>query len=144
VEGPRSFRSNSMNPLQTLPAVEIAIKAEYQSNAVPLHDRNVNSVARRHRHRILDYLRRAQDVGFLDGDHFVDHFQRHLKRWPDGFALINRRITVENLLQDFSVSDETLPRRNEALQDNLYFGLVGMRGADQVHRNIGIYEDQPS
>ena len=41
----RPFGSNPMNPLQTGPAIEIAIEAEDRSDAMALHDCDVDGIA---------------------------------------------------------------------------------------------------
>jgi hypothetical protein len=43
-------------------------------------------------------------------------------------------------LQHFNVGDEALPRRNQALQDDVCLCLVGMCRANQVHGDIRIDE----
>jgi hypothetical protein len=81
---------------------------------------------------------------FLDRQHFVDYFQRNLKRRPDGFTPVHRGVAVEDLLQHFGVRDQTLPRCNQTLQDDLRFRFVRMRSPDQIHGNVGVHQDQPS
>jgi hypothetical protein len=108
----RRSLSNPVDPPQAGPAVEITIKAQYRTNTVTLHHGNMDGIAGRHHGRILSDLRRAQHVGLLDRDHVVNHFQSNLKGWPDRIAPVNGRVAVKNLLQYFSVRDQTLPRCN--------------------------------
>ena len=136
------FRSDPVDPLNPRPSVEISVKAQNRSNTVVLHDRNVRGVPGRQERTILGDLPRTQDYGFLNGNHLVDDVQGNVERRSDGFAPVNSRVTVENLLQYLSISDETLPRSDQALQDNLGLCLVRMCGSDQVHRDVGIDEDQ--
>jgi len=119
-----------MNPLNTRPAVEITVEAQNRSNAVALHDSNMEGVAGRHQRAILGDLPGTQNLRLPDGDHFVDDIQRNLQGWSDRFSFFNSRITMENLLQHFSVGNETLPRCNQALQDDLCIGLVWVRRSD--------------
>jgi hypothetical protein len=70
----------------------------------------------------------ARSLRFSDGNHFVDDVQSYLERGSDGLSLINGRIPMENLLQHFSVGDKTLPRCNQAFQDDLRLCLVRMCG----------------
>jgi hypothetical protein len=43
---------------------------------------------------------------------------------------------MENLLQHFSINDETLPRCNQALQNHLCFSLVRMGRSNQARRDV--------
>jgi hypothetical protein len=61
-----------VDPLKTRPAVEISVEAQDRSNAVALHNRNVHRVTGRNQGTILGDLSSAQNLGFPDGDHFVD------------------------------------------------------------------------
>ena len=127
---PRWFHSDPVDPLKTRPAVEIAVKAQNRSNAMALHNRDVHGVAGRQQRTILGDLSGTQNLRLLDGDHFVDDVQHHLEGWSDGFALFNSRLSMENLLQHFGVSNETLPRRNQALQNHLCLSFVRVRRSD--------------
>jgi len=49
---------------------------------------------------------------------------------------------MENLLENLGVGNQTLARRNQTLQNDLGFGLVRMACTHQIHRNIGVDEDQ--
>jgi hypothetical protein len=77
------FRSDLVDPLETRPAVEITVEAQNRSNAMAFHDRNVHGVAGGQVRTILGDLPGTQDLRFLD--------------W---------------LLQDFRVSNQTLPGGN--------------------------------
>jgi len=81
---------------------------------------------------MLGDLAGTQNLRFPDGDHFIDDIQRIQRnlQGTDGFASFNSRITMENLLQHFGVGDQTLPRCNQALQDDLRIGLVWVRRPD--------------
>ena len=132
--------SDPVDPLKTRPSVEIAVETQNRSNSVALHNRNVHCVAGRHQRSMLGDLPSAQNLHFLDGDHFVDDVQRNLERRSNGFALFDSRIPMENLLQHRGISDQPLPCCNQALQDYLRLGLVWMRGSNQVHRDIRVDE----
>ena len=72
----------------------------------------------------------------------VNDVQTNLEGWSDGFPFVDCRVPMQDLLQHFRVGDQSLPRRDKAFQQNLRLRLVRMRRADEVHRDIGIDEDQ--
>lgn len=135
--------SDAVDPLETRPPVEITVEAQNRSNAVAFHDCNVHGIAGRQQRTVLSDFPGTKDIGSFDGKHFIDNVQRDLERWSNGVPPVNSRITMENLLQDFRVSDQPLPRRNQALQQQLRLCFVWMGGSYQVHRDVGVDEDQP-
>lgn len=46
--------------------------------------------------------------GTIDGQYFVNDSEQGIKSWLNGVAAIHSNITVQNLLQDFSVGDQAL------------------------------------
>lgn len=57
-----------------------------------------------------------------------------------GFAPVDRRVTVQNLLQDFRIRHQSLTRRNQPLQEDLSFRFLWMGSAEEVHRYVGIHK----
>ena len=51
-------------------------------------------------------------------------------------------VSMHNLLKHLGVSDQPPSTRNQALQQKLRFTLVRVRGADEVHGDIGVYKNQ--
>ena len=71
-----------------------------------------------------------------------DDIQYELEGRPDRFSFVDRSVPMDNLLQHLGVSHKPLPRCNQALQEKLRLGLVRVRRTNQVHRNVGVDEDQ--
>jgi len=107
-----------------------------------LHHGDVDGVARRHQRAVLCDLTGPQDVRLLDSKNIVNDVQNYLEGWPDGLPFADCRVPMQDLLQHFRVSDQPLSRRDKALQQNLSLTLMRMWSADEVHRDIGIDEDQ--
>jgi hypothetical protein len=55
--------------------------------------------------------------------------------------VINGHVAVQDLLQHLGSGDQTLGLDNGALEQCAGGILVGMRGADQVHRDVRVDED---
>ena len=91
---------------------------------------------------VLDEYLCALDVFQTNLVDLFDKLQQCVKCRLYGIVTINGGITMENLLQNFCIGNQTLTRRDQALEDHLRFGLVRMGRPYQVHRNIGIDEDQ--
>lgn len=49
---------------------------------------------------------------------------------------------MQDLLKNFRIAHESLVRGNEALQNYLCIRFVSVGSTDQIHRDIGINEDQ--
>ena len=79
---------------------------------------------------------------FSIAKYVVNNAQDHLKGRPDGLPLVDGGVAMQDLLQHFRIRDQTLARRNQTLQQDLCFRLVRMRCSDEVHRDVGIDEDQ--
>jgi len=107
-----------------------------------LHHRDMDGVARRHQRAVLCDLTGPQDVRFLDSKNLVNDVQNYLEGWGDGFSFADRRVPMQDLLQHFRISDQSLSRRDKAFQQDLRLSFVRMWRADEVHRNVGIDEGQ--
>ena len=107
-----------------------------------LHHSDVDGVPRRHRRAVLRDLTGPQDVRFLDSKNIVNDVQHNLEGWSDGFPFADCRVPMQDLLQHLRVSNQSLSGRDEAFQQNLRLTLMRMWRADEVHRDIGIDEDQ--
>ncbi len=84
-------------------------------------------VAGRQQRTILGGSPQPAKPRLLNGTHFVDDIQSTLERQSDGFTLLNRRISMEYLLQHFRVGDEELASCYQALQDDLRPGRLDLQ-----------------
>jgi hypothetical protein len=72
----------------------------------------------------------------------VHDAQQKLKRWPDGFSLAYGGVPMNHLLTHFCIRHKTVPRSDQALEENLSLTFVRLRSPDEVYRNIRIDKDQ--
>src|ERR1035437_1269707 len=136
------FRSDAVDPLQTWPAVEIGVKAEDRMNPVVFHHGDVEGVPGRKRGSMLRDLRSAQHVGSFHREDIVDDIQKRLKCPSDGISPVNGGVTAEDFLEHLRIGYQLLSRRRQSFQQNLRLRPVWMYAPHQVHRNIGVNEDQ--
>lgn len=122
-------------------AVKIGIEAEDRSNSVALHDCDVKGISSREPSPIPCDFGGAKYICFFDRNHLIDNLSGDVKCRGDSFPLADRRVAVHDFLKDFGVSDQSFSGRDQAFQNDLRFGLVGMGSANQIHRNIGIDKD---
>jgi len=106
------------------------------------HHGDVKGAAGWKQRAALRDLAGPQNVRLLDSENLVNDVQDHLERRSDSFSLVDGRVATQNLLQDFRVGNQALPRGDQAFQQDLRFRLVQMGRADQLHRDVGIDEDQ--
>src|SRR3982750_2638679 len=137
-----SIKSERVNPLEARPTVKVPVEAEDGPYPMPLHNGDVNAIACRQQRRILHDLPRPQHVCLLDCQNIVYNIQQHVEGWPDRVSSADRGVTMNDLLQYLSVGHQTLSRRNKTLQQELRLGLVRVRGPNEVHRNVGVHENQ--
>ena len=131
-----------MDALNSRDPVEAAIKGQDLLYAMVLHDSYVECVPRG------DIDMRQQNVFgtfrccLFDGEHGVDNPEERIERLLNGVAAADRCVAVQNLLKYFGVTDQTGSCADKMLQQSLRVGLVRMRCAHEIHRDIGIDEDQ--
>jgi len=123
-------------------AVESGIEGEDLSDLVPFHDGDVDGIACRQVAPFEDDGLGALDRRRIHRDNLVDEAEQDVERRLDGIAAIDGHIVMQDLLKDLGVSDQALALDHAALQQSLHFDLAGMSSADQVHRDIGVHEDQ--
>jgi len=128
--------SNAVDSLQAWPAIEIRIEAQDRPDTVAFHDCDVERVARRHECAIMHNFSCPQDVGFIDGNYFINYIQNQLERGSDGLVPADGRIAVKYLLQDFGISHQTLTRSYQSLEDELRFCLMRVTGPGKAHRDV--------
>ena len=87
-----------------------------------------------------DDLPRLEHDALGDVEHVVGDVTHGVERRADRIETIDRRIPVQNFLQHLGVGDEPGARRHELLETARRTHLVGVLGADQVHRNVRVDE----
>ena len=96
--------------------------------------------AHRQRRILQHQLLGALDGVPVDGQHLVHHAEQRIDRGLDAAAALERGVAVQDLGQHFGVGDEPYALRDERLEAPLSIHLVRVRGADEVHRDIGVDE----
>ncbi len=133
--------------LQALDAgktVEAGIKSHDPADSAPLHDGKVNGVARRQALVAQNYLLRALDKRLLDWQDIIHDSQKRIECGLDGIPTAYGSITMEYLLEDFRIGDQSFSFC-KALFDKLpAIHFVLMERADQVHGDIGIDKNHDS
>ncbi len=94
------------------------------------HDGDVDGIARCKLGRALDDLAGAYRVDLLDGKNFIRHVQDELERGSNSLPFVDRCVTVQDLLQYFSISHKPLAGGYKALQQKLRLRFVRMRISD--------------
>jgi len=79
--------------------------------------------------------------GLINRKHLVDHAKQSVKRRLDGIAPVNGDVAVQDLLKHLGIRNEALPVSHQSLQQSLGVSFVGMRRADEVHRDVGIHKN---
>lgn len=108
---------------------------------MPLHDGDVECIARRDSLDAQNDVARAQHVAILDWKHLVDDSQECVQRWLYRIAAIDRDIPVKDLLEYLRIRHQALTRSDSTLEEALRIDLVRVLGADQVHWNIRVDQD---
>jgi len=111
---------------------------------VALHDGEVYGVPSGEVEGTEDNLPGALHVGRSDGEHFIDNAEQRIERRLNPVAPLNGDISMEDLLQDFRVGYETPSVEHTALEELLRVRFVNVRSTHEIHRDVGIDEDQSS
>ena len=89
--------------------IEASIKAQYSLDAMDLHHGKMYCISRRQpsltEHDLLGSLGRSS----VHWEYLIDHTQQRIKRRLNRVPPLDGNVTVQNLLQHFSVGDETFP-----------------------------------
>ena len=119
-------------------SVESVVEAEDAADAVTFHHGDMDRITSR------QLLTAQHDrLGTLDGlevdrQDVIDHTENRIERRLDRGTSIDRDIPVKDFLEHLGIRHKTLALRDEPLQGSLGVNLVRVRGADQVHRHVGI------
>lgn len=89
-----------------------------------------------------DNLLGTLDHRLIDGEDLIDNAEKSIESRLDEIDATNGHIAMEDFLQSFGIGNEAVAIADQAFQDALGIGFMRMRGADQVHRNIRVQEDQ--
>lgn len=133
-----------MKPLQAWPAIEVGVEAHQGTDRVPFHHCYVYRIPCRYPCGAKHDIACPDHVHLLDRQHFVDNAESCMECGCDRLTPVNRSVPVEDLLQNFGTSHETLPGGDESLYYQLRLHFVRMRRAHKVHRDVGIDKDQLS
>ncbi len=122
-------------------AVEPRVEAQEARDPLALHDGEVKRIPRGQPGVPEHDAFGALDVGKLDRVDPIDDAEQRVEGGLDRVATIDRRVPVEDLLQDFDVRREPFPLREGPLEQPLGVALVRVRRADEIHRDVRIDED---
>jgi hypothetical protein len=103
-----------------------SITARWRASAIPEDDRHG-----------------AIDGAEIDREHLVDDARQRVERRLDGIAAVDGHVPAQDLLEHFRVRHQSLTIGDRMLEDPRGIGFPGVRGADQVHRDIGADGETP-
>ena len=77
----------------------------------------------------------------VNRQHFIHSPEQRIKGKLDVLMAIDRRVAVQNFLQDFGIGNQALALAQAPFQQPLRIGLVEMGPANQIHGDVGIDEN---
>jgi len=86
----------------------------------------------------------AIDIGSFDRVDDVDEREQRVEGGVDVLRTADRRVSMEDLLEDLYVRDKPLPAGNRELNEMFRRGTVRVLASDEVHRDVRVDEDHPS
>ena len=107
------------------------------------HDRDMQRVTGRECRGPEHDVARAVQRFHRDRENLVDDAEESVERRLNRVAPVNRDVPMQDLLQHFHVDDQPSIVDREAFEEPLRVGLVRMRGADEVHRDVRIDQNHP-
>ena len=87
-------------------------------------------------------LRGSENVLTFDRNDMIDNGEEQLSSGLNCLSAVDGSVAAQNLLKNFGIANEFFLCGYEPFQSKLRFGSMRMRRANQVHRNIGVDEDQ--
>ena len=82
----------------------------------------------------------ALGCGPIDREHLIGYAEQGVERGLDRIPAVDGRITVQDFLQNFGISNQALAVGDQVFQQSLSIGFVRMGRANDVHRDIRINE----
>ena len=110
-------------------------------HALAFHDCDVKGIAGRQPAIPEDDRLGAIDSAEIDRENLVDNTEDGIERRLDGIAAVDRHVPMQNFLKYFRVCHQSLAIGDGVLEDSLGIDFPSVRGADEVHRDVGIDED---
>ncbi len=123
VRGSVSDSGDSRAPLK--PGVE----AEDPADALLLHHRDVDGISGRQTPASQQDRFGALDTRRIDWEHLVDDPENGVERWLDSVLAIDGHVSVQDLMEDLGVSDQSLAIRDDTLEQPLRVDLIRVRTA---------------
>ena len=84
---------------------------------------------------------RTLNMGALHGQNLIRQSQQGVESWLNRVAAADGHIAVENFLEYFGVSHQTLALAYEFFEPTLCIAPMRVRSTDEIHRNVGIDEN---
>ena len=134
----KSYALESEEPRDSGKAVKAGIEGQNALNAVALHHGEVHRIASGKMSTSKNNFFRTLNMAAFHSQHLIRHAQQSVECGLNRIVAVDRGIAVENFLQYFGVSHQTLALAHQFFKPSLRVAPVGMGGADEIHRNIGI------
>src|SRR6267143_45959 len=119
-------------------SIKPRIKAQDSLDSMVFHDGQMHSITRRHFLMPHDNFLCALGCGQINGQHLVGNTEQGVERRLDGVPTIDSDVAVQYLLQDLGIRNQALSIANQLFEQSLRVGLVRMRRANEIHRNVRI------
>jgi hypothetical protein len=107
-------------------------------DSVMLHDREMYGITRRHLPIPQDNLFRALCDRPINRQHLIHYAKQSVERGLDCVATVDSDVTVQDLLENLGVRNQTPALADRFFEQSSRVALVGMRSANQVHGNIRV------
>jgi hypothetical protein len=101
----------------------------------------MNGVASREATVAQDNLFCALGGGTVDGEDLIHDAQYGVERKLNVVTTVDRSVTVQNLLENFSIRDQALALAHEAFQYALRVRFLKTWRTHEVHGDVGIDEN---
>jgi len=122
-------------------AIEPGVKRQDSADALMLHHRQVNGVPGGESGMAQEHGPSAIDGFEIDREHFVHHTKERVESRLDGVSPFDRRVPVQDFLQNLGIRNQTLLIGDAALENLLSVALVRVRRTHEVHGDVGVNED---
>lgn len=121
--------------------VEVPIEGEDPVDAVASHDRQVKRIPGgevRRQYHFFGVLEHSS----VQRIELVEDARQDVKGWLDGISASDGHVSVQDFLKHFDITDEAIVRIEACIEKLSRPLLVRMSSSHEVHRNIGVDEDQ--
>ncbi len=108
---------------------------------MPFHNGEMHGIACGEMPTSENNFFRTLNMCALYSQHLIRQSQQGVECGLNRVAAIDGSIAMENFLQHFGVSNQALALAHQFFEPSLCVASMGVRGTDEIHRNVGIDED---